>query len=195
MGTILCQRVTELSLKPNYATYEPGERAVLTLQGQILQRAGDRRTSSELWTFDLTVEREDRTSGTAERVWSHRLQMELSGEQQFVRLPLPVSVESGLYRVVCRAQGPDGEVRNMRQGFWGQDDALLAEGEVITRSRDYFVKEGRPLPVVGMTYMTSDVAENFCFCRMPTYGIGTWHRWRKRALTGFGPESGRHIAT
>ncbi|MEK4437939.1 beta-galactosidase [Paenibacillus sp. FSL K6-2862] len=155
--------VTELSLKPNYATYEPGERAALTLQGQILQRAGDRRTASELWTFDLTVEREDRTSGTAEKVWSHKLQMELTGEQQFVRLPLPFLIESGLYRVVCRAQGPDGEVRNLRQGFWGQDDALLAEGEVITRSRDYFVKEGRPLPVVGMTYMTSDVARKFLF--------------------------------
>ncbi|MFS0872941.1 beta-galactosidase [Paenibacillus xylanilyticus] len=155
--------VTELSLKPNYASYEPGERAVLTLQGQILQRAGHRRTASELWTFDLTVEREDRTSGTAEKVWSHRLEMELSGEQQFARLPLPVSVESGLYRIVCRAQAPDGEVRILRQGFWGQDAALLAEGEVITRSRDYFVKDGRPLPVVGMTYMTSDVARKFLF--------------------------------
>ncbi|MGF9700035.1 beta-galactosidase [Paenibacillus sp. MABNR03] len=155
--------VTELSLKPNYASYEPGERAVLTLQGQILQRAGHRRTASERWTFDLTVEREDRTSGTAEKVWSHRLEMELSGEQQFARLPLPVSVESGLYRIVCRAVAPDGEVRILRQGFWGQDTALLAEGEVITHSRDYFVKDGRPLPVVGMTYMTSDVARKFLF--------------------------------
>ncbi|WP_338588461.1 beta-galactosidase [Paenibacillus sp. Y5S-9] len=157
------QGVTELSLKTNYASYEPDERAVLTLQGQILQRAGSRRTTSELWTFDITVEHEDRTSGTTEKVWSHRLEMELSGEQRFERILLPVSIESGLYRIVCRAQAPDGEVRTLRQGFWGQDAALLAEGEVITRSRDYFVKDGRPLPVVGMTYMTSDVARKFLF--------------------------------
>ncbi|MCW3794861.1 beta-galactosidase [Paenibacillus sp. LS1] len=157
------QGVTELSLKTNYASYEPDERAVLMLQGQILQRAGSRCTTSELWTFDITVEHEDGTSGKTEKVWSHRLEMELSGEQRFERILLPVSIESGLYRIVCRAQAPDGEVRTVRQGFWGQDEALLAEGEVITRSRDYFVKDGRPLPVVGMTYMTSDVARKFLF--------------------------------
>ncbi|MCL6662480.1 beta-galactosidase [Paenibacillus amylolyticus] len=157
------QGVTELSLKTNYASYEPDERAVLTLQGQILQRPGSRRTTSELWTFDITVEHEDRTSGTTETVWSHQLEMELSGEQRFERILLPVSIKSGLYRIVCQAQAPDGEVRTLRQGFWGQDAALLAEGEVITRSRDYFVKDGRPLPVVGMTYMTSDVARKFLF--------------------------------
>lgn len=134
------QGVTELSLKTNYASYEPDERAILTLQGQILQRAGNRLTESELWAFDITVEHEDRTSGTTEKVWSHRLEMELSGEQRFERILLPVSIESGLYRIVCHAQAPDGEVRTLRQGFWGQDAALLAEGEVITRSRDYFVK-------------------------------------------------------
>lgn len=157
------QGVTELSLKTNYASYEPDERAVLTLQGQILQRAGNRLTESELWTFDITVEHEDRTSGTTEKVWSHQLEMELSGEQRFERILLPVSIESGLYRIICHAQAPDGEVRTLCQGFWGQDAALLAEGEVITRSRDYFVKDGRPLPVVGMTYMTSDVARKFLF--------------------------------
>ncbi|MEK4076976.1 beta-galactosidase [Paenibacillus sp. FSL M7-0656] len=157
------QGVTELSLKTNYASYEPDERAILTLQGQILQRAGNRLTESELWAFDITVEHEDRTSGTTEKVWSHRLEMELSGEQRFERILLPVSLESGLYRIICHAQAPDGEVRILRQGFWGQDAALLAEGEVITRSRDYFVKDGRPLPVVGMTYMTSDVARKFLF--------------------------------
>ena len=70
------------------------------------------------------------------------------------------------------AQAPDGEVRTLRQGFWGQDAALLAEGEVITRSRDYFVKDGRPLPVVGMTYMTSDVARKFLF--LPN--VDVWDR-------------------
>ncbi|SDM01015.1 Beta-galactosidase [Paenibacillus sp. OK060] len=155
--------VTELSLKPNYASYELGERASLILQTQILQRAGSRRSEPELWTFDLTIEREDRTNSTVEKVWNHQLELELSGEQRFERILLPVSIKSGLYRIVGRVQAPDGEVRILRQGFWGQDAALLAEGEVITRSRDYFIKDGRPLPVVGMTYMTSDVARKFLF--------------------------------
>lgn len=155
--------VTELSLKPNYATYELGERPTLTLQGQVLQRTGQRYMSRESWTFDVTIERENRTKRTSENVWSHQIEMELSSEQQFIRLPLPINVEPGLYRIVCRAEATDGEVRILRQGFWGQDTPLLEEGEVIARSRDYFAKDGRPLPVVGMTYMTSDVARKFLF--------------------------------
>lgn len=33
----------------------------------------------------------------------------------------------------------------------------------MTCGRDYFHKDGQPLPVVGMTYMTSDVARKFVF--------------------------------
>ncbi|SCY66636.1 Beta-galactosidase [Paenibacillus polysaccharolyticus] len=172
-GVFCAQGVTELSLKPNYASYEPGERVVLTLQGQILQRTGFQRTglqrtgfrcsAFERWTFALTVVRENRMNGQTEPVWNHQLEMHISDEQQYVRLSLPKLVEPGLYRIVCRAEAPDGEIRVLRQGFWGQDTALLAEGEGITRSRDYFIQAGQPLPVVGMTYMTSDVARKFLF--------------------------------
>lgn len=162
-GEFCAQGVTELSLKPNYAAYEPGEQAVLTLQGQILTRTGYRRSTAEKWTFEFNIERENRLRDSMEPVWSHKLEMQISGEQQIVRLAMPEPVKSGLYRIVCRAEGPGGEVRILRQGFWGQDAAWLAAGEVITRSRDYFIKEGRPLPVVGMTYMTSDVARKFLF--------------------------------
>ncbi|WP_433618117.1 beta-galactosidase [Paenibacillus cellulositrophicus] len=164
-----CARgVTELSLKPNYASYEAGEHAVLTLQTQILQRGESRSAAPELWSFKLEVSHE----GGSGEAWSHRFQAQVTKEQNFVRIPVPLAVKSGLYRIVCRAEGPDGEVRVLRQGFWGRDDLLLAEGSPITRSRDYFIKDGRPLPVVGMTYMTSDVARKFLF--LPN--VDVWER-------------------
>lgn len=160
--------VTELSLKPNYASYESGEHAVLTLQTQILQRGDERAHAPETWSFALEVRHE----GDGGEVWNHQFEAQVSKEQNFVRIPVPLDVQSGLYRIVCRAEGPDGEVRILRQGFWGRDDFLLAEGTPITRSRDYFVKDGRPLPVVGMTYMTSDVARKFLF--LPN--VDVWER-------------------
>src|SRR5699024_230943 len=64
----------------------------------------------------------------------------------------------------------NGETRILRQGFWGEDEALLKKGTPLTCNRDYFEKDGRPLPIVGMTYMTSDVARYFLFLPNP-------HRW------------------
>src|SRR5699024_10163854 len=52
------------------------------------------------------------------------------------------------------------------------DKQLLSECEPLTCGRDYFEKDGRPLPIVGMTYMTSDVARYFLFLPNP-------YRWDK----------------
>lgn len=79
------------------------------------------------------------------------------------RIPVPVDLRSGFYRIDCRAESETGEVRYLSQGFWCADPALLAEGTPVRAGRDYFEKDGRPLPVVGMTYMTSDVARKFLF--------------------------------
>ncbi|NEW08149.1 glycoside hydrolase [Paenibacillus sp. SYP-B3998] len=147
--------VTELWIKPNYASYEAGEHAVLTLQTQVMEQSGD----SALWTFDLTVEHVD----GVQTAWTHRLKAEVNKEFNVLRIHVPEAIQSGLYRVTCKAEAEDGEIRVLRQGFWGHDPILLAQGNPITCGRDYFIKDERPLPVVGMTYMTSDVARKFLF--------------------------------
>ncbi|MNU61218.1 Beta-galactosidase [compost metagenome] len=174
---VFCAKgVTEMWIKPNYASYEPGERAGLTLQLQAIRnkeeinRADQRVYSGSdagvpgdpgrvMWKFDLTAEHEDEPGLR----WTHQLELAAEEELHIVRLPVPLEIRAGLYRVECRAESSDGEVRILRQGFWGHDPELLAAGEPVTSGRDYFIKDGRPLPVVGMTYMTSDVARKFLF--------------------------------
>lgn len=159
-ATFCAKGVTELSIKPNYASYEPGEHAVLTLQMQLMGRNGTEvKSPSQTWKFDLTVEHED----GARASWGHHVTAAVNKEFHIVRIPVPLTIERGLYRVTCVAEAEDGERRDLRQGFWGHDPILLAEGSPITCDRDYFIKDGRPLPVVGMTYMTSDVARKFLF--------------------------------
>jgi hypothetical protein len=150
--------VTELSLKTNYAAYEPGDHAVLTLQTQLIfpKRAVIR--DAERWTFALTVEEDE-----GDQKWEHQFTTGVTGELDFVRISVPLALRAGLYRVECTATSEDGEVRVLRQGFWGHDAQLLQEGSLLTRGRDYFLKDGRPLPIVGMTYMASDVARKFLF--------------------------------
>ncbi|KOR88480.1 beta-galactosidase [Paenibacillus solani] len=150
--------ITELWIKPNYATYESGERAILTLQSQYL---GGKRPEHEpqSWTFRISVKHDQDESLS----WDHTVAVDVSGQFHVQRIPVELDIKPGAYRVVCEAEGPDGEIRTLRQGFWGADPQLLQSGTPVTCNRDYFIKDGRPLPVVGMTYMTSDVARKFLF--------------------------------
>ncbi len=155
------QGVTELWIKPNYASYEPGERAMLTLQIQQLARSAtqEHTESGASWCFSIGIEHDSKQ----DQRWNEQVKIEASAKQRIVRIPVPLELESGYYTVTCKAESFTGEVRILRQGFWGMDRELLAEGSPVTCGRDYFEKDGRPLPVVGMTYMTSDVARKFLF--------------------------------
>lgn len=166
--------VTELWLKPGYAAYEPHERPTLTLQAHRLGRDGAASAGGEdaaarakagesvRWTFALDVRRED-ADEAAEGEFRHEFAADVGAELAIWRIPVPADLRPGFYRVRCRAESEAGEVRWLNQGFWCADPALLAEGEPVRAGRDYFEKNGRPLPVVGMTYMTSDVARKFLF--------------------------------
>ncbi|GIO31694.1 MULTISPECIES: beta-galactosidase [Paenibacillus] len=154
--------VTELSITTNYASYEPGEHAVLMLQMQRIAKRDDAEASNKRWTFEITVEQDE-----GDQYWAQRFAAEVTKSLDFVRIPVPLDIQSGLYRVVCRASSEDGETRVLRHGFWGNDAELLAKGSPVTCGRDYFVKDGRPLPIVGMTYMASDVARKFLFLPNP----------------------------
>lgn len=150
--------VTELAIKTNYAAYEPGEHPVLTLQMQRIAKSNEAEVSDQRWTFEITVEQDE-----GDQFWVQRFGVEVTKSLDFVRIPVPLDIQSGLYRVVCRATSEDGETRMLRHGFWGNDPELLAKGSPVSCGRDYFVKDGRPLPIVGMTYMASDVARKFLF--------------------------------
>jgi hypothetical protein len=154
--------VTEIWLKPNYACYDPGDRATLTIQLQTLNAR-----SQTKWSFHIEVNKE--LNGVFEQVWTEDLEMGASRELSYLRIKVPVTLEAGYYQVICRAVSDSGDIRILCQGFWGWDEQLLAQGEPITVDRDYFRKNGQPLPIVGMTYMTSDVARKYLF--MPNVSV------------------------
>ncbi|MFE5321813.1 beta-galactosidase [Paenibacillus sp. NPDC056579] len=195
--------VTELWLKPNYASYEPGDRATLMLQMQAL---GTRMERTE-WTFRLRVLKAKATvvntpspdfvyrSEQFAEIWSTELRLHADRELQFGKVRIPEPIQAGFYIAECEAVSSLGEGRLLRQGFWGFDEELLKQGNFLTCDRDYFWKEGMPLPIVGMTYMTSDVARKYLFlpnaavwdrdmAQMKRAGInlirtGIWTAWRQ----------------
>ncbi|WP_239613572.1 beta-galactosidase [Cohnella mopanensis] len=185
--------VTEIWFKPNYASYYPGERPTLTLQLQQLSRLPDRINQRRRWSFEIAVSKHG--DDNLIKIWSEESSLTESRELQFIRFPVDIPIEPGYYEAECRAQAEDGETKVFRQGFWGFDEKLLQEGEFLSRDRDYFRRGNRPMPIVGMTYMTSDVARKFLLmpnvhvwnrdmAQMSRAGInlirtGIWSMWRQ----------------
>jgi hypothetical protein len=183
--------VTEIWFKPNYACYDPGDRAALTVQLQTLANRTGAISENVSWTFQVKVMKD----GDATPIWSTEFAMNASRELSFKKVNMPVDIEAGYYTAVCQAVANTGETRTFNQGFWGYDADLLRKGTPMSCDRDYFWKDGRPLPIVGMTYMTSDVARKFLFlpnvsvwdrdiAQMVKAGInllrtGVWSAWRQ----------------
>jgi len=74
---------------------------------------------------------------------------------------LPPPEGKGLY--VIEAQLLEGDlVRAIyHSAFWIRDEAYLRSGPHLSVNRDYFELDGRPLAVVGTTYMSSEVQRLF----------------------------------
>lgn len=161
--------VTEMWLKPTYASYRQGERPGLRLQLQRIRKKGWEDLDGAIeWQFRIVVRRE----GEQEAIWSTELGLEATLDLSFEFVQVPFEVEPGLYQIKAEAVSSLGERRILRQGFWGWDAKLLREGAPLTKGRDYFQKNGEPFPVVGMTYMTSDISRKFVFLPNPD----VWHR-------------------
>ena len=93
-----------------------------------------------------------------------------------------------------------------RNGFWVWDDALMAAGSPLELDRDYFRRDGLPYPVMGTTYMGSDVHRKFLFEPNPhiwdrdmeemcAAGVnmlrtGVWTGWRRIMLDPGVPDEG-----
>lgn len=96
-------------------------------------------------------------------------------------------------------------VTTHRNGFWVYDERLMSGGQDFTTDADYLRRHGEPYPVLGTTYMASDVHRRFLFEPNPylwdrdfaaikeaganLVRTGIWTGWRKLMLEpGVGEE-------
>jgi hypothetical protein len=78
-----------------------------------------------------------------------------------VTLPAAASTGRGLHTVEATLLRDGKPLRVYRSGFWMRDWQYLLSGPKLTAGTDYFELDGKPLPVVGTTYMSSDVARMY----------------------------------
>ena len=162
-------------LPPGFFSSAPGK----TLLGSLRQRAlqgAEEFTVRPRWALFLPGEPlgfEVRWSRFGTAAPPARVELTIAGEGSeptaktfdlapaqfpfFTALDLPESSGEGLQEVTARLL-VGGETRGIyHTGFWMRDERFLRSGPRVSVNQDYFEIDGRPLPVVGTTYMASDV--------------------------------------
>lgn len=134
------RRNDRFTLRPKMAVFAPGEPLA----------------------FDFALaDRSDAQSGDELRITTHA---DGGASQSFqfpagsvITLPASVANGSGLHAVEATLVRDGVALWTYRTGFWMRDLAYLRSGPKLTVGPDYFQLDGKPLPVVGTTYMASDV--------------------------------------
>jgi len=132
----------EFIARPTYPLYLPGE----AVEVEVLWHAAEGPRAP------LTV----RISEYPEALPSQRAVVNQTlPSSQLAQLPPPK--EKGFH--IIEAELLDGgKVRNVyRSGFWIRDGEFLRTGSRLAVNHDFFELDGHPLPVVGTTYMSSEV--------------------------------------
>lgn len=80
-----------------------------------------------------------------------------AGTAKSVELPAAFAEGKGLRLVDATLVRDGAPLSTYHSGFWMRDSEYLKSGPRLTAGSDYFRLDGKPLPVVGTTYMASDV--------------------------------------
>ncbi|MEO1088169.1 MAG: hypothetical protein AAFY88_28385, partial [Acidobacteriota bacterium] len=148
---------SQLTVRPIYASVESDETPVVRV---MQRRPGGRPGEAAPGSAEVVVRRVD-----GDEVFRGVADLVGEPEARYGRLDvdLPGTWAPGLYEVEVETPDAPWHPRRATTGFWVRDEALLKSGEPVTASRDWLRVGGEVLPVVGATYMASDVHRKFLF--------------------------------
>ena len=154
------QGSSELKAQPVHASVFEGETPLVRVTRLMPGRSGlgtPRRAA-----FDFRVEVRDKRG---KRVFQASLPA--SGTEAFASAEAVIKTAGplapGLYLVDVACSDASVWPGRTTTGFRVFDRGLLASGPKLSAGRDWLFRDGRVFPVVGTTYMASDVAREFLF--------------------------------
>ena len=182
----------ELDARPVRAAVEPGEAPVLRV---ILRRPAPRAGETIPSRARVVV-----CNDAGAEVFAG--EVELTGPREMraglLTVRTAAALPAGLYHAEVATPEAPWHPRSVVTGFWVRDETLLASGPKLSASRDWLRADGQVRPIVGTTYMASDVHRKFLFepnphvwdrdfAYMKSQGInmvrtGLWTAWTRVML-------------
>lgn len=181
----------DFSIKTDFASYRTNETPKLKIF------ADNPKIKDEIWSNEFSIDVFDDKNNS---IYSSGMKVERIANQ-----PVEIKIEldekkfqSGFYRVKVSANLTKKSKRiekNIAEtGFWFFDEKLLQTGGNFTSDRHFLYRNGETFPVVGVTYMASDVHRRFLlepnpavwnadFAEMKSAGVnmirtGIWTGWK-----------------
>jgi hypothetical protein len=146
----------QLEARPLRAAVEPGETAAIRV---FVHRPALRADETVPERVVVQVSAPDGTKFGGEAT----LAGPAGQRTAVVRLVTPKPLAPGLYQADVSLPEAPWRPRATTTGFWVRDADLLRVGPRLSVSRDWIRRDGRVLPIVGTTYMGSDVHRKFLF--------------------------------
>ncbi|MBS2019959.1 MAG: cellulase family glycosylhydrolase [Deltaproteobacteria bacterium] len=182
---------SELRAQPVRAAIDPGEHAhVRVTQRRFVLHGKDRDAVAS--TARVTVK-----DSRGKEIFASDVALSGMPESRTAVVPIRAALTPGLYHVVVEGRDTRSP-RVARSGFVVRDERLMASAPKVSVTRDWLRKDGKAFPVVGTTYMASDVHRKFLFepnphvwdadfAAMERRGInfvrtGLWTAWSRAML-------------
>ncbi|MDE3135235.1 MAG: hypothetical protein KGL59_01560 [Acidobacteriota bacterium] len=135
-------------VQPEWALFLEGEPWVIRMRWDRFEAAPE----------PVRLEIEIRANGKTERRSLDLEPHEFPYTKEFI---LPPHAGPGLRVVTARLEAGGRVLAIYHTGFWLRDTSYLDSGPRVTINHDFFEIDGHPTPVVGSTYMASDVQREF----------------------------------
>ena len=132
----------DFTVRPTYALYLPGEPVELRVKWHAAGTQTNPATAKITWFPEAEP--------------SNRMTVTASVPAQ-APVVLPPPGGKGLFVIEAVLQQGEHVRAIYHSAFWIRDEAFLRSGPRLTVNHDYFELDGRPLAVVGTTYMSSEV--------------------------------------
>jgi hypothetical protein len=133
-----------LRVTPAYALFLPGEEWKFELEWNRFQRAPE--------PSRMSISVSDEGQQEAEQT----IDLGTYSHQGITTVTVPSSGRPGFHRVDVQMLCGVNKCGSYHTAFWVRDEAYLHSGPVVTVDKNYFRIDGKPIEVIGTTYMASD---------------------------------------
>ena len=152
--SLMLAGIQAIDVRPVLACYQPGETPSLIVAGSVQQPCAAQITVSDM---------------RGQEIASSTLVLAAPSSHYEEHIMLPRLSEAGLYRVKMQYQALHGQKMTQESGFWLWDASLVehVRDKRLTTSRNHFYQGDQVFPIVGTTYMDSQVQRKFLLLPNP----------------------------
>lgn len=176
MVTRALEGSSELRVQPVRAAIDAGEHAQIRITQRRFVVHGKERDSVPSHVR-VTVK-----DARGKEVFAGDVALSGMPESRTAVVSVKAQLAPGLHRVTVESRDKAKHPGVSRSGFVVRDEKLMASAPKVSASRDWLRKDGKAFPVIGTTYMASDVHRKFLFEPNPHVWDADFAAMEKRGI-------------